>query len=119
MRKKITVLFVVVLSVFSFSCGDDLEKALDCTGENLLVQLESTADASNVKKIDYEIDYSGSYTVKSVKWTFGDGSVQTVNGTTVSHTYTAAGTFLVKADVTLKSGGSSCTSTHSKSVTVN
>lgn len=119
MRKIIILLFVAGLAALSFSCGDDLEKALDCTGENLLVHLESTADAANSKKINYEVEYTGDYTVKSVKWTFGDGATQTVNGTAVSHTYATGGTFAVKADVTLKSGSSSCTSTHSKSVTVN
>jgi len=119
MRKKFTILSVAVLAFLSFSCGDDLEKAFDCTGENLLLQIEHTADAANSKKIDYEIEYTGEYGVKSVKWTFGDGATQTVNGTSVSHTYAAGGTFAVKADVTLKKGSSSCTSAHSKSVTVN
>nr|WP_294927235.1 PKD domain-containing protein [uncultured Flavobacterium sp.] len=83
------------------------------------MEIGHTADAVNSKKIDYEIKYIGKYEVKSVKWIFGDGATQTVNGTTVSHTYAAGGTFAVKADVTLKSGSSSCTSVHSKSLTVN
>ena len=119
MRKKFTILSIAVLAFLSFSCGDDLERAFDCAGENLLLTIKHPADAANPKKINYELDYTVEYAVKSVKWTFGDGQTQTVNGTTVSHTHTAAGNFSVKADVTLKKGSSSCTSTHSKSVTVN
>lgn len=119
MRKKLTILSIAVLAFLSFSCGDDLEKAFDCTGENLLLEIAHTADAANSKKIDYKIEYTGTYAVKSVKWTFGDGSTLTVSGSTVSHTYATGGTFAVKADVTLKSGSSSCTSSHSKNVTVN
>lgn len=119
MKKTFIILSIAVLAFLSFSCGDDLEKAFDCAGENLLLEIGHTADAANSKKIDYELKYTGEYAVKSVKWTFDDGATQTVNGTTVSHTYTAGGTFAVKADVTLKSGSSSCTSAHSKSVTVN
>ncbi len=99
MKNKFTVLFIIALAFLSFSCGDDLEKAFDCTGENLFLEIGHTADAVNSKKIDYEIKYTGKYEVKSVKWTFGDGATQTVNGTTVSHTYAAGGTFAVKADV--------------------
>lgn len=119
MRKKITILFAAVLTLLSLSCGDDLDRAFDCTGENLLVSLGHAMDATNAKKIDYEIKYTGDYKVESVKWTFGDGTTQTINGSTVSHTYSAAGTFSVKAEVTLKNGGSSCTSPHSKTITVN
>lgn len=119
MKKKFTFLFIAALAFLSFSCGDDLEKAFDCAGENLLLEIGHTADAANSKKIDYELKYTGEYTVKSVKWTFGDGTTQNVSGSTVSHTYATGGTFAVKADVTLKNGSSSCTSAHSKSVTVN
>lgn len=120
MRKRITILFVTLLSVLSFSCGDDLENAIDCVTESALLQLNHTTDATNAKEIDYEIKYTGEYTVSSVKWSFGDGSAeQTVNGKTVSHTYTAAGTYTVKADITIKKGSSSCNQSKSKTVTVN
>lgn len=113
-------MFSVLVALISFSCGDDLENAIDCVGESALLELKHTADATNAKKIDYEIGYNGSYTVSSVKWTFGDGSViQTVEGNTVSHVYTTAGTYTAKAEVTIKKGSSSCNQSKTKSVTIN
>ena len=32
MKNKFTVLFIIALAFLSFSCGDDLEKAFDCSG---------------------------------------------------------------------------------------
>ncbi|MCI9844428.1 PKD domain-containing protein [Flavobacterium pectinovorum] len=120
MKSKVIVLFSVFVALISFSCGDDLEKAVDCVGESILLQLNHTTDVTNAKKIDYEIEYTGEYTVSSVKWTFGDGSaVQTVKGSTVSHTYATAGSYTVKADITIKKGSSSCSQSKTKTVTVN
>ncbi|WPO79869.1 PKD domain-containing protein [Flavobacterium sp. KACC 22761] len=105
------------------SCSKSEDEAIvNCFGDSILTELKHSADGTNSKIINYSIQYSGSNTVTSVKWTFGDGTpVQTVtsaNGA-VSHTYTAAGTFEVKADVTLSKGGGSCTVSPKKSVTVN
>jgi PKD repeat protein len=120
MKAKITILFAIVTLFLNFSCSkDDISKGIDCVGESLFMKLKHTADPTNTKKINYEIEYTGSYTLSSVKWTFGDGTTETVNGTTVSHTYTTAGTFTVKAEVTIKKDKESCTSSPTKSVTVN
>lgn len=120
MKSKVVVLFSVFVALVSFSCGDDLEKAVDCVTESALLELSHTTDAANAKKIDFEIKYTGEYTVSSVKWTFGDGSAeQTVSGKTVSHTYTTAGSYSVKADITIKKGSSSCNQSKTKTVTVN
>ncbi|HKO77502.1 MAG TPA: PKD domain-containing protein [Flavobacterium sp.] len=120
MKTKTTILFAVVILFLNFSCSkDDVSKGIDCVAESFFVKLKHTTDAANPKKINYEIEYTGSYTLSSVKWTFGDGTTETVSGTTVSHIYTEAGTFTVKADVTIKKDNESCTSSHTKSVTVN
>ena len=118
--KNTAIVIGSVLALFiSFSCGDELEKGIDCVAESTFVQLKHTADATNENKIDYKIEYSGTYTLTSVKWTFGDGTTETINGNTVSHTYASAGTYTVKADVTIRKGGNRCTSSPTKSVTVN
>src|SRR6187402_1235375 len=119
MKTKLKILFAVVVLFFNFSCNKDEVKApIDCFGESLFIKLKHTTDATNPKKINYEIEYTGSFTFSSVRWTFGDGTTETVSSTTVSHTYTEAGTFTVKADVTIKKDDETCTSSPVKNVTV-
>ncbi|WJS95529.1 PKD domain-containing protein [Flavobacterium johnsoniae] len=122
MKKIATVLMITIVFFMSNSCSkSDDEAIVDCFGDSILTELKHTADGTNSKIINYSIQYSGENTVTSVKWTFGDGKTETINTSTgaVSHTYSAAGTFEVKADVTLKKGGGSCTVSPKKSVTVN
>lgn len=126
MKTKFTFMFIAFVFLVSFSCGkDDIEKGIDCVGESLFVKMKNKTDDTNIKKLDYSIEYSGTYTLKSVTWNFGDGTpVQTVtvtSGTTsaVSHIYSAAGTYTVKADVTIQKGSSNCTSSPTRSITVN
>lgn len=120
MKTKSIILFIAAILLLGFSCSkSDIEKGIDCVSEAIFIKLKHTTDAANAKKINYEIEYTGSYTFTSVKWTFGDGTAETVTTKTGSHTYPAAGTFTVKADVTIKNGKNSCTSSPTKSVTVN
>ncbi|OXB06474.1 PKD domain-containing protein [Flavobacterium pectinovorum] len=126
MKNKFTIIVFVVASLLSFSCGkDDIEKGLDCVAESIYVKLHNKTDETNIKKMDYSIEYSGTYTLKSVKWNFGDGTpAQTVtvgSGTTtsISHIYAAAGTYTVKVDVSIQNGNSTCTSSPTRSITVN
>jgi len=120
MKFKAIILIVVVALLISFSCSkSDIEKGIDCVAESVFVKLKNSTDATNIKKMNYEIEYTGSYTLSSVKWTFGDGTTETVTGTTVSHIYPAAGTYTVKADVTIKKDKESCTSSPTRSVTIN
>lgn len=119
MKTKFTIAFIAAVLLLGFSCSkSDIEKGIDCVGESLFVKLKHTTDGTNPKIINYSVEYTGTYTLKSVKWTFGDGT-PTVEGTSVSHTYTAAGTYTVKADVTIQHGNGTCTSSPTKSVTVN
>lgn len=119
MKNKFAILFIAVLSILSVSCGkDDIEKGIDCIGESLFEKVTHTPDAADSKKINFSVEYTGTKTLKSVKWTFGDGT-PSVEGVSVSHTYSAAGTYSVKADITIQDGKGSCTSSPVKSVTVN
>lgn len=119
MKKTATVLCFAVLVVLNFSCGkDDIEKGIDCIAESVFEKVTHTADATNPKKINFAVEYTGTKTLKSVKWNFGDGT-PAVEGVSVSHTYSAAGTYSVKADITIQNGKGTCTSSPVKSVTVN
>ncbi|SHG63013.1 PKD domain-containing protein [Flavobacterium defluvii] len=118
MRKITAVLmFSLVFFVINSCSKHDDEEIVDCFGDSIFIKLTHSVDASDSKKINYSIEYTGSRTLSSVKWTFGDGSTGT--GTSISHTYAAAGTFEVKADVTTKNGNAECTSSPKKSITVN
>lgn len=123
MKKIATILILTAVFFTSNSCSkSDDEAIVDCFGDSILTELKHSADGTNSKIINYSIQYSGSNTVTSVKWTFGDGTpAQTVNSATgaVSHTYAAAGTFEVKADVTVSKSGGSCTVSPKKGITVN
>ena len=120
MKIKFQILFAVIILFLNFSCSkDDISKGIDCFAESFFIKVKHTTDATNPKKVDFVIEYTGKYTLSSVKWTFGDGSTQTVNGNTVSHIYSGAGTFTVKAGVTIKNGKETCTSSPTKSITVN
>ncbi|WP_208328341.1 PKD domain-containing protein [Flavobacterium poyangense] len=113
-------LIVVVAIIFlGFSCSKkDTERIIDCVGESLRVHITDSKDATDKKKVNFTVDYSGSYTFVSVKWDFGDGTVQEVTTKTISHTYSKAGTFAVKADISVKSGKSNCTFSPKRNVTV-
>lgn len=122
MKKIMPILMFPMLFFAIISCSkSDDEAIVDCFGDSILTELKHSADGTNSKIINYSIQYSGSNTVTTVKWTFGDGKTETINTSTgaVSHTYSTAGTFEVKADVTLKKDGGSCTVSPKKSVTVN
>jgi hypothetical protein len=120
MKTKITILFAIVTLFLNFSCSkDEISKGIDCVAESFFVKLKNETDATNPKKVDFVINYTGTYTLSSVKWTFGDGSTETVAGNTVSHIYSGAGTFEIRADVNITNGKETCTSSHTRSITVN
>ena len=122
MRAKSIILLLVSVIFLNLSCSKNEDEAIvDCFGDSVLTQLKHSVDGTNSKIINYSIQYSGSNTVTSVKWTFGDGKTETVNSATgvVSHTYSTVGTFEVKADVKVSKEGGSCTVSPKKSITVN
>ncbi|MXV53003.1 PKD domain-containing protein [Pedobacter sp. HMF7647] len=81
--------------------------------------MKYTTASDNPKTIYFIIDYNGSLTVNSVEWNYGDGTKETINGTTASHTYQQAGTYTSQAKVNLKNGKSTCSVEPKKSITVN
>jgi len=119
--KKINYLVActLVLSSVFFSCRKTTEKIVDCFGQSLLTSFSHTTDAANPKKVDFTAKHSGELSIASVKFEYGDGQSQTVTGTTASHTYAAAGTYSVKARITLTNGKGTCETDPVRSVTVN
>ncbi|RKR10490.1 PKD domain-containing protein [Flavobacterium sp. 90] len=118
MKKIATVLILITIVFITNSCSKELESIVDCTGESVLVKLEHTADEANSKKINYSFYYAGSGTVRAVTWTFGDGK-PSVAGNDVSHTYNTSGSYVVKAEVTIRKNGTDCHMTPQKTLTVN
>lgn len=120
MKIRVAILFIGMMLFLNFSCSkDDVSKGIDCFAEDLFIKVKHTTDATNPKKVDFVIEYTGKHTLSSVKWTFGDGTTQTVTGNTVSHIYSGAGTFQLRADITIKSDSGTCTTSPTRSVTVN
>lgn len=118
MKKIVSVLILIAAVFMSNSCSKhDDEVIIDCLAESLYVKLHNSTDAVNPKLMNYSVEYSGTGTLISVKWTFGDGTTGT--GKEVTHTYAAAGTYEAKAEVTVKKGGTECTSVPKRTVTVN
>ncbi|WP_281231525.1 PKD domain-containing protein [Flavobacterium gelatinilyticum] len=119
--KKITITLMFAMTFFIItSCSkSEEEHIVDCVGDSLFMELKHPVDASNSKKINFSLEYSGSTrTLSNVKWNFGDG--QSAIGISVSHTYSTADTFVVTAEVTTTEGNSSeCTNTKKRTITVN
>lgn len=116
MRKLLSSLALASICFLQPACKKALESIVDCTGEGLLMSVHHTEDASSTKLIHFEAKYSGSHTLDTVSWDFGDGSTRT--GTKVDHTYAASGTYQVKAKIKVKNGKSNCESDPVRSVVV-
>ncbi len=117
MKTRIIYVFLFFISFLSInSCRKTEEAIVDCVGESILTSLKHQTSTSNVKQVDFEIHYSGENTLSSINWDFGDGNKKTTTARTVSHTYSTAGTYEVKADVNIDNG--KCTVSPKKSVTV-
>ncbi|MFH6993329.1 PKD domain-containing protein [Flavobacterium sp. FlaQc-48] len=113
--------FLVLLTIFFItnSCSEQLEAITNCLGESAQVEIKYSLDPVNARKINYSIKYTGSGTLNSVKWTFGDGTTETVTGTKVTHTYETVGSYEVIADIKLRKETIDCNITPKKVVTVN
>ena len=120
MLKKSTTIIAIILFAMSFtytSCKKDQEEVIECLAEGFLVHISHTEDAQDGKIINFEITYSGEHDLdNSISWDFGDGHTGT-HGATTQHTYSADGTFLVKAEVTIRNSDAYCT--YEKEETVN
>ncbi|MFY0483839.1 PKD domain-containing protein [Flavobacterium sp. PLA-1-15] len=107
MKKTTTLLLAFVIFGIT-SCSPDklIESATDCLFESALVLIDHTKATEDPKKVTFEITYGGEKNLdENIKWDFGDGTpVQTLTGTTATHTYTTAGSYTAKAVVTLNGG---------------
>ncbi|MBS7256213.1 PKD domain-containing protein [Flavobacterium branchiicola] len=118
MRKIATILMFTLVFFASNSCSKkDDEEIVDCFAQQIYMKVHNATDATNPKLMNYSATYSGDGTLTGVKWNFGDGTTGT--GTEVTHTYSAAGTYDASAEITVKKGGSACTSTIKRPVTIN
>lgn len=110
---------IATLASFGTGCKKTSESALDCFAQSLLVSVKATTDAGNAKLVHLEAVYSGDLQVKSVVWEYGDGTPAVTGTATTTHTYAAAGSFTVKAKISLVKGSSTCTPEPTKAVTIN
>jgi PKD repeat protein len=119
MRKAFLLLFIASILLAPGACKKTTESVVDCIVESLFVSVKYTADAANSKTINFEVNYSGTNTLQSVEWVYGDGNTAKVNSSTSTHTYSNTGPYSVKAKVSIGNGNSSCTSEQEKNITVN
>lgn len=117
MKNFAIILIIASMAFMSNSCSKAIDSIVDCTGESVLVKLEHTPDAANSKKINFSLSYAGSGTVQAVTWNFGDGTAP-VAGKEVSHTYSKTGSFVVKAEVSIKKGDNTCGMTPQRTITI-
>lgn len=119
MKKTVTILGFAAVMLLNYSCSkSDIENGIDCATESIFEKVIHKTDAENPKKVDFSVEYTGSKTLKSVKWNFGDGT-PAVEGQSVSHIYTASGNYSVKSDITVQDGKETCTSSPVKTITIN
>ncbi|MGJ1320443.1 PKD domain-containing protein [Sphingobacterium spiritivorum] len=104
-NRKILFFFSLIV----LSCSDKEEEAIvDCFGQSILIDVQHETVDTNPFQVNYNVSYAGHHTIdKSIRWDFGDGSVQTTDGKTSSHTYAKTGTYTVTAKVGLNNGGCS------------
>jgi len=110
MKKALLLFFCTVSVIVTVSCNDDdAESAADCLNEASFLNVNHSANSENPMIVDFWVAYSGVYSLdSSIKWDFADGTpVQSVNGTTVSHTFSSPGTYTVKAKISLNNGSCS------------
>ena len=115
LEKALLLLFAAVLACTS--CSRDNEN-IDCLKEQILVRIEHTHHADNKNAVDFSINYTGSKTITSVNWDFGDGASLSGDSISVTHIYTDTGLFITKAMVNVVQDGASCTLTPDKKVRI-
>lgn len=119
--KKLSILLLALFftTITISSCSDDdVKDVVDCFGQNLLTTIDHSSAAETPQQVNFTLNYFGELSLdNSLRWDFGDGTpLQTVNGNTTSHTYTAPGSYHVIAKVSLNNGG--CTYDITKTINV-
>lgn len=95
------IFLLVFMSLILTSCNVDDYKIKNCFGEYLYVDISYSKPIENPKKVNFVVEYDGTYTLKNeVKWSYGDGTEQTTT-TRASHTYAEAGNYTAIATITL------------------
>ena len=119
-RNKSFFLVLPLAAMFLFfSCKKDAEEVIDCLFEAGHFDFTHEVDGQDTKTVHFKIEYAGDKNLdNSIKWDFGDGQVQTLNGTTQDHTYDASGSYTVKAEVTLRNGDAYCTTQITEKVNI-
>ena len=118
MKKQILMGGLLAIFLISGSCKKAEKSVVDCLSESIKTTVHVTVSTSNAKQVTTEVKYWGHHTITSVKWEYGDGVTATTTGLTSSHTYTAAGSYTVKARVTFTEGKSSCEVDPTKAVNI-
>lgn len=111
-KLAIFILSILMLSACSKSDADNL---VDCIGDGLLTILSHSAATDNSLKIDFTVVRSKDPKIQSIVWNFGDNITQTSSATTISHTYSQAGSYQVKLNVKLDNG---CSHDKTENITV-
>jgi len=106
------------MMILSFSCSKSEKESIDCVIELTFATISPVASVDNPKEITFTLQYVGDFTA-TITWEFGDGTSQTVVGTSATHIYNDSGNYDVKANITLSGDDySSCSTSKSKSVKV-
>lgn len=116
------MLLLGLILVYS-SCKDAVENAIDCSVETLYLNVHADVDTINPLLVHFTFvnndTIDNRFTLdQNITWDFDDGNKETVSALEISHTYSDAGTYNVKAYYTLSNGSSSCSSNKEISVTL-
>lgn len=118
--KKLNFALVLFSLAWLGSCGSDDGNVIDCLGENLFMDVAHTVDTEDPNTIHFTFSYDGEKTLDNkINWDYGDGKKETVTGTTATHTYTAAGSYTVKIQPTVRKGSGSCSPELERHITIN
>ena len=93
---------ITYTSSFSGGCSSSIAKKLDFSVDTPILNYPEIINYSDSFGKVLNFSLSDSINIKKVNWYFGDGD--SLSGMGVSHTYTNAGVYLVKALITLFSG---------------
>ena len=123
MKKTGFLLFILGLMLSYSACKNDVEDAIDCSVESILLSLNANVDSNTQRLVHFTFvngdTIENTFTLdSSIRYEFGDGNETTLQSMEASHTYVNAGTFTAKAYYTLRKGSSSCDSYKEKTVIV-
>lgn len=112
------IFYILLIAIMCSTCSKQIEDVIDCFGESLLLDVHHHNVQTDPKQVNFNVTYSGDHNLDTtIKWNFGDGTPsQNVSGVSTSHTYSTAGSYTVKATITLNN--KSCSYDVAESVTI-